>query len=101
MARQHKFRWQKSNGYNTKIISSLSENLQYVESASEYFHPGDIWLRGHAKSKYPLIPGVYRDDFTLYESSAYPWEFYNDYIRRARALGVSGDPSEWSWYYTI
>ena len=94
------FVWRESYGQNSEIISSLSEYLQYVEVAYHYFH-SEIWFRGHAKSTFPLIPGVYRNDFTLLDDTDYPWEFYYDYIRRASALGVSGDPSEWNWYYTM
>ena len=92
----------KQKSYNKKPITSLNDYLSYVNYLGRYWDVEQLWFRGVSKSKYLLVPSIYRTsdwDFDWQNVR----EITDEFIRRAAspAPNSSRDLTRWEWYHVM
>lgn len=100
MVKNSDFKWLNTHIVNKRLISSLAEYLEYVRFVSSLYGDSSIWFRGHCRSAFRLMPGIYRNQYSSVDMT-YPTDYFYDFIRRAQALGGTEGLSEWNWYYLM
>lgn len=92
----------KQKSYNKKLISSLNDYLSYVNYLGNHWDMERLWFRGVSKSKYLLVPSIYRtNDWN------FSWQsvrgITDEFIRRAAspAPNSSRDLTRWEWYHVM
>ncbi len=92
----------KQKSYNKKPITSLNDYLSYVNYLGRYWDMERLWFRGVSKSKYLLVPSIYRTNDWDFD-----WqnvrEITDEFIRRASspAPNSSRDLTRWEWYHVM
>ena len=89
----------KKKSYNKKLITSLNDYLSYVDYLGTYWDMGHLWFRGVSKSRYLLVPSIYRTNDWIFS-----WQsvrgITDEFIRRATspAPNSSRDLTRWDSY---
>jgi FRG domain len=79
------------------VIESPTELVAWVERARQMYGP-DCWWRGHASSRWKLIPGVFRDGRAKYET-----QYLLRFAMRASFLDKTSPPlhEEYLWRFYV
>ncbi|MBA4239632.1 MAG: hypothetical protein C0448_02810 [Sphingobacteriaceae bacterium] len=84
-------------------IKNLAEYINIIKYVYNISDTGELWFRGSAKSKYKLVPGMYRDGVLsdlAYDS--YEYETLSEFQRKAIGLYPNmRNLNKWNWYQTM
>ena len=92
------FKTTKFKTFNKRPIESLTEYLHYIEYVHKIWEKGQLWYRGISKSKYKLIPRIYRTTWKY--DNIIAKDITNSFINKAQGILKPNTypESKWGWY---